>query len=99
MVSEEKLKSNKTAWNTLVTRPSYRKQCIWWVMSAKGEALRLRRRGQLIESSSGGSCFTTEMDTKKVRDFNPSLLSFNMILALFRSKFNTPFNKGGQVTS
>lgn len=34
--------------------PSYRKQTIWWVMSAKKEETRLRRLGILIQSSEKG---------------------------------------------
>lgn len=36
-------------WNSMV--PSYRKPAIWWVMSAKQEATRLKRLGILIECS------------------------------------------------
>jgi uncharacterized protein YdeI (YjbR/CyaY-like superfamily) len=52
---EEKLKANKPAWlffNNLA--PSYKRDSIWWVMSAKKEETRLRRLGVLIESSEAG---------------------------------------------
>jgi uncharacterized protein YdeI (YjbR/CyaY-like superfamily) len=34
--------------------PSYRKAAIWWVLSAKQEATRLRRLAQLIDDSDRG---------------------------------------------
>ncbi|MEQ9423998.1 MAG: YdeI/OmpD-associated family protein [Cyclobacteriaceae bacterium] len=47
-----KLKADKKAWGYFDAKaPSYKKQCIWWVMSAKQEATRVRRLEQLIESS------------------------------------------------
>lgn len=50
---ESKLKANKEAWNFLNNKlaPSYRKQSIWWVMSAKKEETRIRRLNTLIECS------------------------------------------------
>ncbi len=48
----KKIKSHKSAWkffNNLA--PSYRRDSIWWVMSAKKEETRLRRLNVLITSS------------------------------------------------
>ncbi len=45
-------KKNKKAWNYWEAKaPSYRKQCTWWVMSAKKEETRSNRLQILIESS------------------------------------------------
>lgn len=50
---EAKLKSNKKAWEFFSDElaPSYRKQSIWWVMSAKREETREKRLRILIECS------------------------------------------------
>ncbi|MDA0194855.1 MAG: YdeI/OmpD-associated family protein [Bacteroidetes bacterium] len=49
---EKLLRLNKSAWCNFNNKaPSYRKQCIWWVMSAKKQETRQRRMNQLIESS------------------------------------------------
>lgn len=49
---EEKIKSNSKAWKYFSSlAPSYKKQSIHWVMSAKQQETRLRRLGVLIESS------------------------------------------------
>lgn len=46
---ERKLRANKKAWSYFEASPSsYRKAAIWWVLSAKQEATRLRRLEQLI---------------------------------------------------
>lgn len=52
---EEQLKANKSAW-LFFTRlaPSYKRDSIWWVMSAKKEETRLKRLGVLIASSEVG---------------------------------------------
>lgn len=51
---KKKIKSNKEAWTFFTKKlaPSYQKQSIHWVMSAKQEATRERRLQTLIESSS-----------------------------------------------
>jgi uncharacterized protein YdeI (YjbR/CyaY-like superfamily) len=52
---EKLIKVNKSAWkffNDLA--PSYKRDSIWWVMSAKKEETRLRRLNILIESSKEG---------------------------------------------
>ena len=49
---QEQIKINQTAWlffNNLA--PSYKRDSIWWVMSAKKEETRLKRLGILIASS------------------------------------------------
>ena len=49
---EVQFKKNKKAWNYWEAKaPSYRKQCTWWVMSAKKEETRSNRLQILIESS------------------------------------------------
>ncbi len=50
---ESQLKSNKKAWTYFyeTLAPSYRKQSIWWVMSAKKEETRQKRLNILIECS------------------------------------------------
>ena len=52
---EEQIKANQPAWlffTNLV--PSYKRDSIWWVMSAKKEETRLRRLSILIASSKEG---------------------------------------------
>ncbi|MEO9871741.1 YdeI/OmpD-associated family protein [Ekhidna sp.] len=51
---ESQLKANKKAWNFFYEKlaPSYRKQSIWWVMSAKREETREKRLNILIKCSS-----------------------------------------------
>ena len=52
---EKQIKENKQAWiffNNLA--PSYKRDSIYWVMSAKKEETRLRRLGILISSSEEG---------------------------------------------
>lgn len=52
---EQQLKANKVAWTYFNgSTPSYKKQTIWWIMSAKKEETRLRRLHILIESSEKG---------------------------------------------
>jgi uncharacterized protein YdeI (YjbR/CyaY-like superfamily) len=52
---EARLKANARAWTVFQAQPpSYRKACIAWVMSARQEATRERRLGQLIECSAAG---------------------------------------------
>jgi uncharacterized protein YdeI (YjbR/CyaY-like superfamily) len=49
---EQKLRANRKAWSYFQdSPPSYRKAAIWWVVSAKQEATRLRRLDQLISHS------------------------------------------------
>ncbi|MEP2704454.1 MAG: YdeI/OmpD-associated family protein [Roseibium sp.] len=52
---EERIKANQPAWiffNNLA--PSYKRDSIWWVMSAKKEETRLKRLGILTASSEAG---------------------------------------------
>lgn len=52
---EKQIKANKPAWeffNNLA--PSYKRDSIWWVMSAKKEETQLRRLDVLITSSEDG---------------------------------------------
>jgi len=52
---EERIKANQPAWLFLTNlAPSYKRDSIWWVMSAKKEETRLRRLGILIASSEAG---------------------------------------------
>ena len=48
---QSEFENSTKAWQDFVKRPpSYRRQCIWWVMSAKREETQKRRLGILIES-------------------------------------------------
>ncbi len=52
---EEQIKANQPAWLFLTNlAPSYKRDSIWWVMSAKKEETRLKRLGILIASSEAG---------------------------------------------
>ncbi|MBL1436633.1 MAG: YdeI/OmpD-associated family protein [Rhodobacteraceae bacterium] len=52
---EAQIRANQPAWLFLTNlAPSYKRDSIWWVMSAKREETRLRRLGILIESSEAG---------------------------------------------
>ncbi|BCE03438.1 YdeI/OmpD-associated family protein [Marinicellulosiphila megalodicopiae] len=52
---ESKIKSNLSAWEFFTQlAPSYKRDSIWWVMSAKRKDTQLRRLGILIESSEAG---------------------------------------------
>ncbi len=52
---EEQIKANQPAWLSFTNlAPSYKRDSIWWVMSAKKEETRLRRLGILIASSEEG---------------------------------------------
>lgn len=52
---EEKIKENQKAWLFLTDlAPSYKRESIWWVMSAKREETRLKRLAILIDSSESG---------------------------------------------
>lgn len=52
---EEEIKSNKIAWLFFINlAPSYKRESIWWVMSAKKEETRLKRLGILVDSSEVG---------------------------------------------
>jgi len=49
---EDKIKENQSAWFFFINlAPSYKRDSIWWVMSAKKEETRLKRLGILIASS------------------------------------------------
>lgn len=49
---EEQIKANKPAWLFFTKlAPSYQRDSVWWVMSAKREKTRLKRLGILITSS------------------------------------------------
>ncbi len=52
---EEQIKANQTAWVFFTNlAPSYKRDSIWWVMSAKKEETRFRRLAILIASSEAG---------------------------------------------
>lgn len=52
---EGQIKANEPAWQFFTNlAPSYKRDSIWWVMSAKKEETRLRRLGILIASSEAG---------------------------------------------
>ena len=52
---EAQVRANQQAWQFFSNlAPSYKRDSIWWVMSAKKEETRLRRLGVLIESSEAG---------------------------------------------
>lgn len=52
---EDELKANKKAWTFFQSlSPSIRKQCKWWIISAKQEKTRQKRLRILIESSEAG---------------------------------------------
>ncbi len=52
---EEQIKANQSAWLFFTNlAPSYKRDSIWWVMSAKKEETQLRRLGVLIASSEAG---------------------------------------------
>jgi len=51
----KQFKSHRLAWADFEGRiPSYKKQCIWWVMSAKKKETQLSRLAQLIDCSAKG---------------------------------------------
>ena len=52
---EKRFRANAKAWEYWMAQaPSYRKTCIWWVVSAKQEATREKRIATLIEDSAQG---------------------------------------------
>ena len=52
---EAQIKANQAAWQFLTNlAPSYRRDSIWWVMSAKRPETQLKRLGILIASSQAG---------------------------------------------
>jgi uncharacterized protein YdeI (YjbR/CyaY-like superfamily) len=52
---EEQVEANQSAWLFFThLAPSYKRDSIWWVMSAKKEETRLKRLGILIASSEAG---------------------------------------------
>jgi uncharacterized protein YdeI (YjbR/CyaY-like superfamily) len=52
---EAQVRANEPAWTFLSgLAPSYRRDSIWWVMSAKKEETRIKRLGVLIVSSEAG---------------------------------------------
>jgi uncharacterized protein YdeI (YjbR/CyaY-like superfamily) len=47
--------ANREAWTFFQDQPpGYHKTCVGWIMSAKRESTRMRRLGQIIESSAAG---------------------------------------------
>jgi uncharacterized protein YdeI (YjbR/CyaY-like superfamily) len=51
----KRFKSNRAAWKFFQAQPpSYRRVCIWWVVSAKREETRAKRLDQLIADSAAG---------------------------------------------
>lgn len=54
-VYERSFRANQAAWEQFSGfAPAYRRDAVWWVMSAKQETTRQRRLGILIESSADG---------------------------------------------
>jgi uncharacterized protein YdeI (YjbR/CyaY-like superfamily) len=52
---EAQFRANAEAWAHFQSRPpSYRRTAIWWVISARQEATRLKRLATLIEDSAAG---------------------------------------------
>lgn len=52
---EETIKANQPAWQFFSNlAPSYKRDSIWWVMSAKKKETQLKRLGILITSSEQG---------------------------------------------
>lgn len=52
---EAQFRANSQAWDYFQAQPpGYRKNAIWWVISAKQEATRLKRLATLIEDSAAG---------------------------------------------
>ena len=52
---ETQFRANEKAWEFFQSRPpSYKKPALWWVISAKQEATRLKRLATLIEDSAAG---------------------------------------------
>ena len=52
---EKEFRQNEAAWNYFnANSRSYRRTAIWWVISAKQEATRLRRLARLIDDSAHG---------------------------------------------
>jgi uncharacterized protein YdeI (YjbR/CyaY-like superfamily) len=50
-----RFRAHPTAWRFFQAQPpSYRRTCVWWVVSAKQEATRERRLAKLIEDSAQG---------------------------------------------
>jgi len=57
---EEQIKANRSAWLFFTNlAPSYKRDSIWWVMSAKKKETRLRRLYILIASSEAGQKIPT----------------------------------------
>ncbi len=53
--SSKRFKANRAAWKFFEAKPaSYRRACIWWVISAKREETRTKRLEQLIADSAAG---------------------------------------------
>jgi uncharacterized protein YdeI (YjbR/CyaY-like superfamily) len=54
-VYQKRFRANKKAWDFFQAQPpSYRKTATWWVMSARREETRVKRRAALIEGSEKG---------------------------------------------
>ncbi|RYE21390.1 MAG: bacteriocin-protection protein [Sphingobacteriales bacterium] len=52
---ERKFKANKTAWNNYAAMaPSYRKNVVWWLVTARQEATQQKRLQELIADSEAG---------------------------------------------
>ncbi|MEO8393296.1 MAG: YdeI/OmpD-associated family protein [Chloroflexota bacterium] len=59
---EAQFRANAKAWDFFQSRPpSYKKPALWWVISAKQEATRLKRLATLIEDSAAGRKITPLM--------------------------------------
>lgn len=59
-------KENKSAWDYFQSQsPSYRKQCIWWIVSARMEKTKIKRLEVLIDSCQSGQFIPPLRWTKK----------------------------------
>ena len=65
---EREFRRHKKAWQYFQTqRPSYRRQAIWWVVSAKREDTRARRLATLITDSAAGRWIGPALVSRKDR--------------------------------
>jgi uncharacterized protein YdeI (YjbR/CyaY-like superfamily) len=65
-VQLRKFRANRKAWEFFQAQPpSYQKAAVWWVVTAKTEATKLKRLGQLIDDSARGR--TVPPLTRRIR--------------------------------
>jgi uncharacterized protein YdeI (YjbR/CyaY-like superfamily) len=64
--AENALRQNKKAWAFFQAQaPSYRRLCIWWIVSAKKEATRRSRLATLIDDSANGRKIPSQRQTSR----------------------------------